>query len=173
MHFSEWRRIQRDRGMFNISSELIAEGLDHKNFENIVHTFLLFAKKEIGIKQVPKITFVDNPKFAKKIAAFGQIENNKIVVQVQNRQIMDILRTVAHELVHYHQHQRGSYGSGIAGSPNENQANQIAGTIVRKFGEKYPNMFTLSSVNEMKIKMKKKRKQMADIDSDHYPMELT
>lgn len=172
MHFSEWRRIQRDREMFNISSELIAEGLDHKNFQNIVHTFLSFAKKEIGIKQVPKITFVDNPKFAKKIAAFGQIENNKIVVQVQNRQIMDILRTVAHELVHYHQHQRGSYGSGIAGSSNENQANQIAGTIVRKFGERHSNLFALSPMmNEMK--MKKKRKKMVDIDSDHYPMELT
>lgn len=173
MHFSEWRRIQRDKEMFNIANQYIAEGLSHKDFQNIIHTFLSFAKKELKIEHIPKLSFVDNSKFAKKIAAFGQIQNNKIVIDIQDRHIMDILRTVTHELVHYRQHQKGNYGTGIAGSPNENQANQIAGTIVRKFGERYSNMFTLSSVNEMRVKMKKKRKQMADADSDHYPMELT
>lgn len=174
MHFSQWRRIQRDKEMFNISNEFIAEGLSHKDFENIVHTFLEFLKKEIKIKQVPKIHFVDNSRFAKRIAAFGQIKNNRIVIDVQNRHIMDILRTVAHEVVHYTQHQNGNYGSGVAGSPTENEANQIAGTIVRKFGERHSNMFILSPmVNEMKAKMKKKRKEMIDRDSEHYPMELT
>jgi Zn-dependent peptidase ImmA (M78 family) len=153
--------------MFNISQSFIAEGLSKQQFENIVHTFLPFAKKELGIKQLPKIHFVDDSKFARRIAAFGQIKDNRIVIDIAERQIMDILRTVAHELTHYRQHTKGVTGNGHAGAPTENEANKVAGTIVRKFGEKHSGLFTLSSVNEAK-----KRKKKIDIDSEHYPMEL-
>ena len=168
MYFSEWRKLQRDCGMFNISQSFIAEGISTKHFENIVHTFLPFVKKELGIKELPKIHFVDDSKFAKKIAAFGQIKDNRIVIDIAGRQTMDILRTVAHELTHYRQHIRGVNGSGHAGAPTENEANKVAGTIVRKFGEKHSDLFTLSPVNEMK----KKKKKTINIDSEHYPMEL-
>ena len=170
MYFSEWRKYQRDGEMFNISLSFIAEGISTKQFENIVHTFLPFVKKELKIKELPKIHFVDDPKFAKRIAAFGQIKDNRIVIDIKGRQTMDILRTVAHELTHYRQHKRGVNGSGHAGAPTENEANQLAGTIVRKFGEKHSGLFALSSVNEAK---KKKRRNMIDIDSDHYPIELS
>jgi hypothetical protein len=167
MYFSELRKLQRDCEMFNISQSFIAEGLSKQQFENIVHTFLPFAKKELGIKQLPKIHFVDDSKFARRIAAFGQIKDNRIVIDIAERQIMDILRTVAHELTHYRQHTKGVTGNGHAGAPTENEANKVAGTIVRKFGEKHSGLFTLSSVNEAK-----KRKKKIDIDSEHYPMEL-
>jgi len=167
MYFSEWRKYQRDSEMFNISLSFIAEGISTKQFENIVHTFLPFVKRELGIKELPKIHFVDDPKFARRIAAFGQIKDNRIVIDIKGRQTMDILRTLAHELTHYSQHRRGVHGSGAAGSPTENQANKLAGTIVRKFGEKHSNLFVLPSVNEAK-----KRKKKIDIDSEHYPMEL-
>ena len=167
MYFSEWRKLQRDCGMFNISQSFIAEGISTKQFENIVHTFLPFVKKELKIKELPKIHFVDDPKFARRIAAFGQIKDNRIVIDIQGRQTMDILRTVAHELTHYRQHKLGVNGSGHAGAPTENEANRVAGTIVRKFGEKHSNLFALPTVNEAK-----KRKKKIDIDSEHYPMEL-
>ena len=168
MYFSEWRKLQRDREMFNISLSFVAEGISKENFEKVIHSFLPFVKKELGIKELPKIHFVDDPRFARRIAAFGQIKDNRIVIDVQNRQVMDILRTVAHELTHYRQHKRGANGSGHAGAPTENEANKLAGTIVRKFGEKHSNLFVLPSVNEAK----KKRKKTIDIDSEHYPMEL-
>jgi hypothetical protein len=168
MYFSEWRNLQRDCEMFNISQSFIAEGLSKEQFENIVHTFLPFVKKELRIKELPKIHFVDDPKFARRIAAFGRIKDNRIVIDIAGRQTMDILRTVAHELTHYRQHNRGIHGSGDAGSPTENEANRLAGTIVRKFGEKHSGFFTLPSVNEAK----KKKKKTINIDSEHYPMEL-
>jgi translation initiation factor 1 (eIF-1/SUI1) len=167
MYFSEWRKLQRDCGMFNISQSFVAEGITKEDFEKVVHTFLPFVKKELNIKELPKIHFVDDPKFAKRIAAFGQIKDNRIVIDIQGRQTMDILRTVAHELTHYRQHKKGLNGSGHAGAPTENEANKLAGTIVRKFGEKHSGLFALSSVNEAK-----KRKKKIDIDSEHYPMEL-
>lgn len=168
MYFSEWRKLQKDCEMLNISQSFVAEGISKEKFETIVHTFLLFAKKELKIKDLPKIKFVDDKKIAKRIAAFGQIKDNHIVISISDRHPMDILRTVAHELTHYRQHSHGVHGSGDAGSFTENEANRIAGTIVRKFGEKHSNLFTLPSVNEAK----KKKKKTINIDSEHYPMEL-
>jgi hypothetical protein len=168
MYFSEWRKLQRDSEMFNISLSFVAEGISKENFEQVIHSFLPFAKKELGIKELPKIHFVDDPKFAKRIAAFGQIKDNRIVIDIQGRHMIDILRTVAHELTHYRQHRTGVHGNSAAGTPTENEANKLAGTIVRKFGEKHSNLFTLPSVNEAR----KKRKKTINIDSEHYPMEL-
>lgn len=154
--------------MFKISEVFVAEGISREHFENIVHTFLPFVKKELGIKELPKIHFVDDPKFARRIAAFGQIKDNRIVIDIQSRQTMDILRTLSHELTHYRQHKKGVNGHSAAGSTTENEANKLAGTIVRKFGEKHPGLFATSAVMEAK----KKRKKMIDIDSEHYPIEL-
>jgi hypothetical protein len=170
MYFSEWRKLQKDCGMFNISQSFIAEGLSHKDFYQIVNAFLPFVKRELNIRELPKIHFVDDPKFARRIAAFGQIKDNRIVIDIQNRQVIDILRTLAHELTHYRQHKRGVNGSGHAGAPTENEANKLAGIIVRKFGEKHSGLFSLSSVNEAK---KRKKQKMIDIDSEHYPIELS
>ena len=170
MNFSEWRRLQRNKEMFNISGSFVAEGINREHFENIVHIFLPFAKKELNIKELPKIHFVDDSKFAKRIAAFGQIKDNRIVIDIQDRHTMDILRTVAHELTHYRQHRTGVHGGGAAGSPTENEANRLAGTIIRKFGEKHSGLFGTSAVTE--ARKRKKKKNMLDIDSEHYPVEL-
>jgi len=168
MYFSEWRKFQKNKEMFDISLSFIEEGVSKQNFEKIIHIFLPFVKKELSIKEFPKIHFVEDPKFAKRIAAFGQIKNNRIVIDIQNRQIMDILRTVAHELTHYRQHKKGVYGNDHAGVPTENEANKLAGTIVRKFGEKHSELFTFPSVNGAK----KKKKKTTNIDGDNYPEKL-
>lgn len=155
MYFSEWRKLQ--------------EEMNKKQFEDVVKKFLPFAKEFLKLKDLPEIEFVEKPSFSKNIAAFGEIVDNRIIINIRNRHPMDIVRTIAHELVHYKQHNKGRFGSGLAGSSTENEANKIAGTLVRKFGETYSNYFKLSAVTEAK----KKRKKTIDIDSDHYPMELT
>lgn len=172
MYFSDWRRLQQNKDMFYIFSSFVAEGISKEHFEKIVHNFLPFLKKELKIRQLPHIHFIEDPRFAQRIGAFGEInKKNRIVIDIKNRQTMDILRTVAHELVHYQQHERGIKGSGNVGSYTENKANQIAGIILRKFGEKHSDLFLLSPVNE--AKKRKKRNELIDIDSDHYPMELS
>lgn len=169
MHFSDWKKLQRGCGMFNISQSFVAEGISIQDFEKIVHTFIPFVKRELNIKELPNIHFIDNPKFATRIAAFDQIKNNRIVIDIQGRQTMDILRTLAYDLIPYRQHRIRVTGSGHMGAQTENEANRLAGTIVRKFGEKHSGLFALLSVNESK---KKKRKNN-NIDYEHYPMELT
>ena len=59
----------------------------------------------------------------------------EIKVLTKGRALVDILRSIAHELVHAKQHEEGRLepGSGDYGSPIENEANSIAGIIMRKF----------------------------------------
>jgi hypothetical protein len=45
MYFSEWRKLQRDCEMFNISRSFVAEGISKEHFEKVVHSFLPFVKK--------------------------------------------------------------------------------------------------------------------------------
>ena len=168
MYFSEWRKQQRLREGLNLFKSP-AHKITEEHFSKIVSVFIDFAKKYLKLKGTPKIKFLKDPKFAHKIGAFGQINsNNNIVIDILDRHPMDILRTLAHELVHLHQHQTGVYGSGHVGSKTENESNMIAGEMLRKFGEKHSNLFELSAVTEEK----KKKKKTINIDSDHYPMEL-
>jgi hypothetical protein len=67
----------------------------------------------------------------------------KLLVVVHNRNIADILRTLAHELVHHMQNldNRLQPDSGMDGSPEENEANSLAAVIMRKFGRENPEIY--------------------------------
>ena len=116
------------------------------------------------IKLCLRIPHSHRPTFGKYVN-----EENVIYVAIEDRHPLDIIRTLAHELVHYKQHTQNIMGNGKAGDPTENEANKLAGTLVRKFGETHSQYFKLSAITEAK----KKRKKILDIDSEHYPMELT
>ena len=93
-----------------------------KEFEKLVQKFLPYVYKELKIKSIPPlhfrngrdglhvkdvpgVTVVKDSGFSQKKGTFGQTsQKNRIVVNVENRQPLDALRTLAHELVHYHQH---------------------------------------------------------------------
>ena len=64
----------------------------------------------------------------------------------KDRAIMDIMRSVAHELVHHCQNQNGQLTGdveeGADGSPIENEANAKAGEIMRVFGKQNPEIYT-------------------------------
>ena len=138
-------------------------------FESILNKFLVFLKREIKFDYNIPIILVDDVDFCKNNKTFGLMYPDKIVISIVNRHPIDILRTVAHELTHYRQHTKGVNGSGHAGAPTENEANRLAGTIVRKFGEKHPSLFATSAVMEAR----KKKKKTLHSDYEHYPMELT
>jgi Zn-dependent peptidase ImmA (M78 family) len=71
--------------------------------------------------------------------SFGYFDPNtkKIWVYVKNRNMADILRTLAHELVHRRQEEQGRLDptSGQTGSPIEDEANAMAGVLLRNFGK--------------------------------------
>lgn len=115
-----------------------------KEFEKILEMFLIFVKRELKLKQIPEINFSYSSSFAAKRSAFGIITNKNIItVEALDRHPMDILRTVAHELVHYSQHVRHVQGNGKAGSMTENEANMKAGELLRNFGGRHSYLFKL------------------------------
>jgi hypothetical protein len=70
-------------------------------------------------------------------------QEEKIMVVVHNRNMADILRTVAHEMVHHMQNldNRLNPKSGEDGSPEENEANALAGVMMRKFGRENEHIY--------------------------------
>ena len=86
---------------------------------------------------LPKIHFVGNKENVK--AAFGHSIGTDIFIRITDRHPIDVMRTIAHELIHVKQSQMGKHGEKF----KEDEANAIAGRIMRKYDTTYPNAFKL------------------------------
>jgi hypothetical protein len=82
--------------------------------------------------------------------SFGKFSNDDRTVHlgIKNRHPNDILRTLAHEMVHYAQGEHGQLeaDSGATGSPEEDQANAEAGVIMREFNQQFPQYMELKPI---------------------------
>lgn len=112
-----------------------------------MRTFLSMAAEELALRRLPRIIWVTEPKVTEKNQSFGKYTNDNKVIRVvlRNRHPLDVMRTLAHELVHYKQDLEGRIqsDSGQTGSPIENEANAMAGRIMRRFGRTHPDAFML------------------------------
>lgn len=111
--------------------------------------FLPLCIKHLKLKTLPKIQLCRDL-HATNVPTFGQFQNgDKLIrIDVENRHPVDILRTLAHELVHYGQNERGELDSESwhTGSDAENEANAEAGVIMRMFNTEYPEYLKLKPV---------------------------
>jgi pterin-4a-carbinolamine dehydratase len=82
--------------------------------------------------------------------SFGKFSNDDRTVHlgIKNRHPNDILRTLAHEMVHYAQGEHGELDadSWHTGSPEEDQANAEAGVIMREFNQQFPQYMELKPI---------------------------
>jgi len=122
--------------------DLLFEGKESRaTFVDMFKKFLPLAMEILEIDRLPKMNFEPEVQSGNQ-PSFGMYDNeDKILhVAILNRHPVDILRTVAHELVHYRQDIRNELNdeSGATGSPEENQAHEIAGVIMRHFNKQYP-----------------------------------
>lgn len=112
---------------------------------HMMQHLLQLCQHELELEELPNIEFVDEPFIdggGKK--TFGVFDGQSIKVVSFGRHPMDVARTLAHELTHWKQQITGMDMDGSDGSEAENQANAIAGIIMRKFSEQYPDCFTSS-----------------------------
>jgi hypothetical protein len=131
--------------------EILTEGLDKKDTYSILHDFLRFAAKDLELKTLPKFEFKFDSKTSVEHSSFGGYMPGEqhINITVKNRHIMDVCRTLAHELVHYKQdlnNELEDENAGATGSPQENEANARAAVIMRNWGRKHPELFNKESV---------------------------
>jgi cytidyltransferase-like protein len=126
--------------------EPLHEGLNSTDRVQTIKEFIKYTIKELGIQKPPTgLTLSNNNNIAKEQRTFGTFNpnNDKIWLYVKNRNMADILRTLAHELVHRKQAEdnRIDYNSGETGSEIENEANAMAGILLRNFGKQNENIY--------------------------------
>ena len=126
--------------------ELLTESLTKKDTYPILLDFIRFAAKDLELNSLPKFDFVFDSKESLERRSFGGYMPGEehITITVKNRHIMDVCRTLAHELVHYSQDLKKELeedNAGATGSPQENEANARAAVIMRNFGKAFPDMF--------------------------------
>jgi hypothetical protein len=97
--------------------------------------FVKFAAKELGLSKLPKIRFVGKSQNSK--LAFGHSIGDEIYVRITDRHPGDVMRTIAHEMIHFKQNIMGKKGKQF----REDEANALAGRIMRKYNSSYPDVF--------------------------------
>ena len=136
----------------NLRAFKLAEQANNNNlmFE-LFAKFLPLAMRDLGLTMLPKIVPELRIESTDGQASFGRFVDGEMTIQLAmaNRHPVDILRTLAHELVHYKQKTLGKikHDSGETGSPEENQANTIAGIIMRHFNKKYPDAVNMQPID--------------------------
>ena len=118
-------------------------------FIQALRDFLPIALKVLELKQLPKIK-LKKELGTTNVPTFGRFTNEEKVVYcvITNRHPNDILRTLAHEMAHYAQGERGELDadSWHTGSPAENDANAQAGVVMREFNKKFPKYLSLKPI---------------------------
>jgi hypothetical protein len=113
--------------------------------EDEVNKFAQWTGKKLNLKSIPKIELSydtqdaqDNHHTGRHVTGGGDIW-----VYVKNRNLVDILRTVFHELVHVRQDELNMIkpGSSYPGSPIEVMADMLAGKYIKIYGEKNHHIF--------------------------------
>jgi hypothetical protein len=110
-----------------------------------VADFVNFAKKKLGIEDDIKVALAFERTPDLVTTAYYDVANNMLKVYSKDRAIIDVCRSIAHELVHHKQNLEGritdSKTDGEDGSPIENEANAVAGVIIRKWGKLHPEIY--------------------------------
>lgn len=107
-----------------------------------LNTFVKFAAKEMKLPTLPRIHFVGSSE--NKKSAFGHSVDKDIYIRITGRHPIDVMRTIAHELMHFKQNLLGNKGEKM----REDQANALAGRLMRKFDTTHPEVFRDRPINE-------------------------
>lgn len=113
---------------------LLTERAFARDCEDVCKDFVGFCKEHLNIHDRVKIKFLKE--HDPNITTGCYIPSTReIQVLVKDRGLIDVLRSIAHELVHQKQHLSGELHerSGDNGSDHENEAHAKAGLIMRLY----------------------------------------
>jgi Zn-dependent peptidase ImmA (M78 family) len=145
--FHAYGSPQRLFEMLKRVNNLNEQILPKEKKEEVINKFVAFVQKKLDISddQMPKIAISYDEKEAPGMKSFGKYtpETNELRVVAINRNLADVLRTLAHELKHNEQRIKGILkpNSTETGSNVENEANAFAGIAMREFGQANPIIF--------------------------------
>ena len=125
------------------NEETIQESIDSDDDIERVKHFIEWAKQTLHIKGNPQFHFSRDTEEAQEGHHTGLHSGNDIWVYVENRNLVDIFRTVFHELVHQRQEELNMVkpGDSYPGSPIEAMADMLAGKYIKIYGKEFPEIF--------------------------------
>ena len=126
--------------------------LTEVNTESVVQEFIQHTADRLGIQRMPEIIIHHDEDWSESNHSFGMYvpERHELHVSLSNRHLLDVLRTTAHELCHCAQHESEPLPdhAGDTGSDWENEANAVAGVVMRDFAGSHPEYFQQDSIKE-------------------------
>ena len=110
-----------------------------------VQKFIKWASRRLHLQTTPHIELSQDTKDAQDNHHTGlhRTDTGEIWIYVRNRNLVDILRTVFHELVHHRQGELKMIkpGDSYPGSPIEAMADMLAGKYIKIYGEQNHHIF--------------------------------
>lgn len=140
--------ISRIKGIMGIISE--GESQFDSSEKKTIDDFVDFVKKELNIKNDVEVKLQNDKDGIKTTAVYKyedgnekEIENSEIRVFTLGRALVDVLRSIAHELVHHMQNEKGDLEGKVSnvGGPIEDEANSVAGEMIKKYGLNDPEIY--------------------------------
>ena len=114
----------------------IQSGLDHiADRKDLLHDFVIFVCRDLRCMACD-IDIVDGREGAAlKTTAQYDPNNHHVMVNAKNRHFGDVLRSIAHELVHHKQNLNGELNAPVqdVGGDIEDEANARAGALLKSF----------------------------------------
>jgi hypothetical protein len=127
-----------------------------------VNKFVNFCKDELDINELPPVTLRYDKNKGENHSAIDttayQSKDQGVHVYVKDRALVDVLRSLAHELVHHHQLERDEdyYWKHIQDNPGiqsgtdlEDEANARAGSLIKDWGLVHGNKQIYEQFNEL------------------------
>lgn len=123
----------------------LGESVDNTQNIDQIRSFVQWGIKTLNVqKPYPKITLSTDTEQAQKDHRTGlHTDDGHILVYIRNRNLVDIFRTIFHELVHHRQDQLNMIGpdDSYPGSPVEAMADMMAGKYIKIYGKQHPEIF--------------------------------
>jgi hypothetical protein len=112
--------------------------------EESLKKFVQFVKEQLEIKDLPTIVIQNGRGELKTTANYNYHAVNKIIrVNKKNRALIDVMRSLAHELVHHKQWEDGrlEVKPPDIGGVIEDEANAKAGQYIKMFAKNNPTIY--------------------------------
>jgi len=109
-----------------------------------LNSFVKFVKEQLELKTVPTISIQSSRDGLKTTANYDYTKENKVIkVNGRNRALVDIMRSVAHEMVHHKQFEqdRLKVQPPDIGGVIEDEANAKAGQYIKMYAKKDPTIY--------------------------------
>ena len=113
--------------------------------KNKLNKFVKFVKEQLEIESVPTISIQNNRDGLKTTANYDYTKEVKLIkVSALNRALVDVMRSIAHEMVHHKQFEQGRLNGPKPpdiGGEIEDEANAKAGQYIKMFSRIDPSIY--------------------------------